>query len=110
MCYNQVLEIIIPFKSKTIRVYRDKVQNKYFVEKISRYTALGTYLKTFVEGIKKHKTEKNFLYPQFMQCVTATGRLSSRDPNFQNQPRAKTFPIRKVINSRFKNGKIITTN
>ena len=90
---------------KTTRFSSDDV--KYFVEKISRYTALGTYLKTFVEGIKKHKTEKNFLYPQFMQCVTATGRLSSRDPNFQNQPRAKTFPIRKVINSRFKNGKIM---
>ena len=80
---------------------------KKFVEKISRYTALDTYLKTFVDGIKKHKTDKNFLYPQFMQCVTATGRLSSRDPNFQNQPRGKTFPIRKVINSRFENGKIM---
>ena len=90
---------------KTTRFSSDDV--KYFVEKIRRYPALATYLKTFVEGIKKHKTEKNFLYPQFMQCVTATGRLSSRDPNFQNQPRAKTFPIRKVINSRFKNGKIM---
>tara|TARA_R100001244_G_scaffold129990_1_gene101821 strand:- start:418 stop:1806 length:1389 start_codon:yes stop_codon:yes gene_type:complete len=80
---------------------------KHFIEKISRYTSLDTYLKTFVEGIKKFKNDKNFLYPSFMQCVTATGRLSSRNPNFQNQPRAKTFPIRKVINSRFENGKIM---
>ena len=47
------------------------------------------------------------LHPKFMQAVTATGRLSSRDPNFQNQPRAKTFPIRGVIKSRFDNGKIM---
>jgi hypothetical protein len=80
---------------------------RLFVEKINRYTALGTYLKTFVEGIKKHKTENNFLYPSFTQCVTATGRLSSQNPNFQNQPRARTFPIRKVIVSRFENGKIM---
>ena len=89
----------------TTRFSSDEV--KQFVEKISRYTALETYLKTFVEGLKKHKTNKDFLYPSFMQCVTATGRLSSRNPNFQNQPRAKTFPIRKVINSRFENGKIM---
>ena len=42
-----------------------------------------------------------------MQAITATGRLSSRDPNFQTQPRGKTFPIRKVVSSRFKDGKII---
>jgi DNA polymerase-1 len=42
-----------------------------------------------------------------MQCVTATARLSSRDPNFQNQPRGNTFPIRKVITSRFNGGSIV---
>ncbi len=42
-----------------------------------------------------------------MQAVTATGRLSSRDPNFQKQPRGGTFPIRKVIQSRFEGGQII---
>ena len=32
--------------------------------------------------------------------------MSSRDPNFQNQPRGGTFPIRKVITSRFEKGKV----
>ena len=65
------------------------------------------YLKTFVAGIDNHTYDKGFLHPKFMQCVTSTGRLSSRDPNFQNQPRGGTFPIRKVVKSRFKNGKIM---
>ena len=80
---------------------------KLFVEKIVRYNALETYLSTFVDGIKKFTTDKGFLYPSFMQTVTSTGRLSSRNPNFQNQPRGSTFPIRKVISSRFDGGKIM---
>ena len=80
---------------------------KVFVEKITRYSALESYLNTFVDGIKRHTTKKGFLYPSFMQTVTATGRLSSRNPNFQNQPRGNTFPIRKVIASRFEGGRIM---
>ena len=83
------------------------VDLKEFVEKIIRYNALETYLSTFVDGIKKFTTEKGFLYPSFRQTVTRTGRLASRNPNFQNQPRGNTFPIRKVISSRFDGGKIM---
>ena len=96
---------------KTDRITLEKVKGddvglREFVEKITRYNALETYLSTFVDGIKTHTRANGFLYPKFNQCVTATGRLSSKDPNFQNQPRANTFPIRKVITSRFENGKV----
>lgn len=77
-----------------------------FVELVTRYGALEVWLSTFVRGIKDALLGK-FLHPAFMQCITATGRLSSRNPNFQNQPRAKTFPIRQVIRSRFEGGKIM---
>jgi len=80
---------------------------KEFVDIIIRYNAIGTYLNTFVNGIRDHVNEDSILHPKFMQCVTATARLSSRDPNFQNQPRGNTFPIRKVITSRFKDGQIM---
>ena len=80
---------------------------KEFVEKYIRYSKIRTYLSTFVEGIDKGKDENGFIHPQFMQCVTTTGRLSSRNPNFQNMPRGGTFPVRRVIVSRFSNGYIL---
>jgi len=80
---------------------------KEFVDLIIRYNAIDTYLNTFVNGMRDHVNTDSILHPKFMQCVTATARLSSRDPNFQNQPRGNTFPIRKVITSRFKGGKIM---
>ena len=98
------------FKTDRITLQRLSSQTEElnnFVSKITRYNALETYLSTFVEGIKKHTKQNGFLYPNFMQCITRTGRLSSRDPNFQNQPRGNTFPIRKVITSRFTGGSIV---
>ena len=80
---------------------------KEFVELYVRYSALRTYLSTFVEGIENNVDKNNFIHPEFMQCITATGRLSSRNPNFQNMPRGSTFRIRKVVESRFEGGSII---
>mgnify|MGYP005818851117 FL=1 len=78
-----------------------------FCEAYVRYNALRTYLSTFVEGMKNNVDDYNFIHPEFMQCVTATGRLSSRNPNFQNMPRGSTFAIRKVVESRFDDGFIL---
>jgi len=78
-----------------------------FIDSVIRHNAISTYLNTFVEGLKNFTNENSLLHPKFMQAVTATGRLSSRDPNFQNQPRGGTFPIRKVIQSRFEGGQDI---
>ena len=80
---------------------------KEFLESYTRYSAIRTYLRTFIDGIERGLDVNNFIHPQFMQCVTATGRLSSRNPNFQNMPRGNTFPVRKAIVSRFKNGFIL---
>ena len=82
-------------------------QQKIFVESYSRYNAIKTYLKIFIEGIEKGLDSKDKIHPQFMQCVTSTGRLSSRNPNFQNMPRGGTFPVRKVVVSKWQGGYIL---
>jgi len=91
-------------RSKLLQVDGDK---REFLEKYMRYNALSTYLNTFIENIKINTNKKGYIHPQFMQCITATGRLSSRNPNFQNMPRSGTFPVRAAIVSRFENGKIL---
>lgn len=77
-----------------------------FLTALSRKNAIDTYITTFIGGIKRGIREDGLLHTSFMQCVAATGRLSSRNPNFQNLPRANNFPIRKTIVSRWKGGKI----
>ena len=78
-----------------------------FVEKYIRYSKIRTYLNTFVDSLGKFQDSRGFIHPQFNQCITATGRLSSSKPNFQNMPRGNTFPAREAIVSRFKDGYIL---
>ena len=78
-----------------------------FLKRYVRYSAIRTYLRTFVDGIQNSINDDGKIHPQFMQCVTSTGRLSSRSPNFQNMPRGATFPVRECIVSRWEGGKIL---
>lgn len=80
---------------------------RLFADSYVRYNALRTYISTFVEGMENNVDPNGFIHPEFMQCITATGRLSSRKPNFQNMPRGSTFEIRKVVESRFDGGYIM---
>lgn len=57
------------------------------IEYILLYRQLGKLQSTYIEGLLKfidHKTEK--VHTRFQQTLTATGRLSSIDPNLQNIP------------------------
>lgn len=78
-----------------------------FLECLSKHNSIQSYLSTFVEGIQRNIRQDLMLHTSLNQCVTATGRLSSSNPNFQNLPRGKTFPVRKVIQSRFEGGWIL---
>lgn len=86
---------------------RDGSPAKEFLTKMVEINKISNYLDTMIEGIKRGIKDNHILHTSFMQTVVATGRLSSRNPNFQNLPRANTFPLRKCIISRFKNGIIL---
>jgi DNA polymerase I-like protein with 3'-5' exonuclease and polymerase domains len=78
-----------------------------FLQNISRLNSINTYLDSFVKGIQRWTRADGILHANFNQSTTRTGRLSSSNPNFQNQPKGGKFPVRKAVVSRFKGGRII---
>ena len=55
-------------------------------QKILEYRNLAKLLSTYVETLPALADENSRIHTSFMQTGTATGRLSSRDPNLQNIP------------------------
>ena len=55
-------------------------------QKILEYRNLAKLLSTYVETLPTMTDENGRIHTNFMQTGTATGRLSSRDPNLQNIP------------------------
>ncbi|MBQ7159152.1 MAG: DNA polymerase I [Treponema sp.] len=55
-------------------------------QKIVEYRNLAKLLSTYVEPLPNMTDEHGRIHTSFMQTGTATGRLSSRDPNLQNIP------------------------
>jgi len=58
------------------------------IEKILAYREHQKMLSTYVDPLLKlaRKDERSRIYTSFLQTGTATGRLSSKDPNLQNIP------------------------
>lgn len=78
-----------------------------FLESVIRLSAVETYRASFIKGIKRGIKSDGLLHASFNQCITATGRLSSSNPNLQNMPKGKLFPVRRAFISRFDGGKLI---
>ena len=66
----------------------EKLASKHkIIEEILNYRQLGKLQSTYIEGLQKvvnKETQK--VHTRFNQALTATGRLSSTDPNLQNIP------------------------
>ena len=54
------------------------------IEKILEYRKFSKLYSTYAEGLKKYIAEDSKIHTIFSQTITATGRLSSYDPNLQN--------------------------
>ena len=66
----------------------EKLKDKHpIVEKILEYRQIMKLNSTYVDGLIPHiNSETGRIHTHFHQTVTATGRLSSSDPNLQNIP------------------------
>jgi DNA polymerase I-like protein with 3'-5' exonuclease and polymerase domains len=62
---------------------------KIMVERILDARGLTKTLSTYVTGLQEKVTPNGTIHPSFLLHSTTTGRLSSRNPNAQNIPRAK---------------------
>lgn len=56
------------------------------VDKILHYRQVGKLFTTYIEGLKKEILPDEKIHTHFNQTITATGRLSSTEPNLQNIP------------------------
>ncbi|MDQ7009956.1 MAG: DNA polymerase [Candidatus Gracilibacteria bacterium] len=74
--------------------------------KYRHFTKLNS---TFVNGLLDLLDEQDLLHTTYNQAVTATGRLSSTNPNLQNIPSSSGIAgeVRSAFVSRFEGGKIM---
>lgn len=70
------------------KVLKELINEHPVIEKILSYRELAKLYSTYCEPLLKlaQKDENSRIYSSFLQTGTATGRLSSKDPNLQNIP------------------------
>ena len=83
----------MPYKKKTKSGYStaadvlDKLAPEYpFVKKILEYRQLAKLKSTYADGLAAYISEDGRILGKFNQTITATGRISSTEPNLQNIP------------------------
>jgi len=65
----------------------EKLQSDYpIVSEILQYRTLAKLNSTYAEGLVNHIEDDNKIHTNFNQTITATGRISSTEPNLQNIP------------------------
>lgn len=67
-------------------VMRELAKTEPIAEKIIAYRELSKLKRTYIDSLPSMRKNDGRLHTNFNQTVTATGRLSSSDPNLQNIP------------------------
>ena len=76
----------------------EKLRGKHpIVEEVLEYRMLTKLKSTYADGLLKVISEDGRIHTSFQMTVTATGRLSSTEPNLQN------IPIRKKLGAQIRN-------
>lgn len=84
-----------------------------FVEGLLTVKSLHKLISTYLGPIPdKVSAIDGFLHAEFLQHITATGRLSSKNPNLQNIPQRTELgrQVRKAFISRFPGGRILAVD
>lgn len=72
--------------STSAKVLENLAEDYPFVRSILEYRQLTKLSSTYAEGLTRFVSDDGRIHGTFNQTVTATGRISSTDPNLQNIP------------------------
>lgn len=99
-------------KGTSIEVLNAISDKHPIVEKLIRYRKINKLISTYLDGMLEYVTDDGKIHTTYMQRTTATGRLSSREPNLQNLPIRddEGRALRKMFTSSFENGSIISAD
>ena len=70
--------------STSVDVLKELAKSYPIAEDILTYRKYAKLVSTYVEGLLPHLAEDGKIHTYFNQALTATGRLSSSEPNLQN--------------------------
>ena len=99
-------------KSTSVDVLEAIESQHEIVPLILRYRKINKIVSTYLDGMLQFITQDKFIHTTYLQSLTSTGRLSSRDPNLQNIPvrDEESKVLRKLFISRFENGNIMSAD
>ncbi len=84
-------------QSTRISILEKLIDRHPIVKLIVRYRTLSSLLSRYIKGLSEYIEKDNRIHTHFQQMITATGRLSTMNPNLQNIPRDKdadSFSVR----------------
>lgn len=99
--------------STSVEILQEIEQQHPIVSEILRYRKIQKLLSTYVEAFYNiTKDGDGFIHTVFNQTLTATGRLSSSEPNLQNLPIRddEGKKLRKIFISRFDGGRLVSAD